>query len=171
MRSFIAKLFDRLLCTALALVMVQFPLFFEQYLNTLAGAHSEAAHLYQDIESRAKKLNLSPKVYVDQHIEADNPLFRETGEALRDLMERYESHKSAFKALSQANFWRKPLVFAVHYDPFVGAATRFSPGLPLTLEALAYAVVGVLLGLGFIQLLKLCWRAFVGLVRRLFGIR
>ena len=144
LRAF-GHLLDRSLVVVLALGAVQFPVFYEQYADTLAGAHSEALVRYQELERKAAEVRLSVDQFIERHQGNSDPVFRASGDIHRNTVTRYRRLDAALSRVRGAAPWEKAVVLAQVYDPQIAGAVKFEPGLPLTIEGLAYGFAGLLI--------------------------
>ena len=146
--TFLTRLFggfaSRVLAVALAVSAAQFPVYYTQYLQTLAGARQEASLRYAELLSEAGALNLGAEDSIVRHEENSDPVFQSSGRIHRTTLLRYQKLDAAWQALSGASGFERPLVLPRHFDRQLAQAVRFTPGLPLTLEAGAYALAGLL---------------------------
>lgn len=147
--NFLVRLFggltSRVLAVVLAVSAAQLPVYFDQYLQTLTGARLEASQRYQQLLQEAGTLNLGAEDFIVRHEENSDPVFQASGRIHRSTLQRFTRLDTAFQALSGATVFERPLVFARYFDRDIAGATRFTPGLPLTLEAGGYALAGLLL--------------------------
>lgn len=147
--SFIARLFGdltgRILAVALAVSAAQFPVYYAQYLQTLTGAKQEASLRYQELMREAGVLNLGAEDFIVRHEENSDPVFQASGRLHRTTLARFNKLDTAWQALSNATAFEKPLALLKHFDRQLAEAVRFTPGVPLTLEAAAYAFGGIVL--------------------------
>jgi|GEM_PF-2010801 len=171
--SFLSKVFspvfslaDRVICVVMAIILAQGPIYTNQYLNVLSGALKEATINYNEIKEKAKENSLSVPAYIDRHVNSTEEIFRDTGEVLEKSVKRYDRYNEAFTAISASNVFMRPVNLITHFDPKLNEAVQFEPGVPVTMEGLGYAVIGILFGLLLIGLLKVIGR-FIG--RRLKG--
>ncbi len=143
---------SRVLAVVLAVSAVQLPVYYAQYLQTLSGARAEASLRYQALLHEAGALNLSTEDFILRHQENSDPVFQASGRIHRSSLARFTKLEAAWQALSAAPLLQKPITLLRHFDPSIAAAVAFTPGLPLTLEASAYALCGIvlawLIGLG-----------------------
>lgn len=142
---FAGGLAERVLAVVLAVGLAQFPLYFQAYRNTVAGAQTEAALRYQELVTEAARLQLSVEGFVEKHEDDRDAVFQASGRMHRTTLEHYQRYGTMVQALDGAPAWRRPVVLAQNFDRELYAATRFSPGLPLTFEGGAYALIGLLL--------------------------
>lgn len=155
----IGSLADRIICVVFAVVLAQAPIYMGQYINVLSGAQMESQKTYDDIESRAKKYQLSVDEFIERLIANPDDLVRENAEVSMNAVERYKDYTEALNALLNSNIWLKPFRLMQHYDPSIQAALQFKPGVPLTLEGVVYGLIGVVLAMLLISLFKRIWKS------------
>ena len=141
----VGHLIDRVFIVAVAIAAAQFPLFYADYANTLAGATAEARIRYDELERAADRQHLSVDGFIEHHISNSDPAIRESGEIHRNTVTRYKRLQAALDDFRSAPIWRKPVVIAQRWDPAIYQATRFEPGLPMTSEGLICGFAGLLL--------------------------
>ncbi|PPE73570.1 hypothetical protein C3942_12260 [Solimonas fluminis] len=155
---FLGGVSERIAAVVLAVAAAQFPVYFLAYGNTLAGAQMEAEARYRELLAEAATLHLGVEDFVRRHEENADAVFQASGRIHRSTLERYRRYSAMQEALRSAPAWERPLVLARNFDPAIHAAARFEPGLPLTLEAGAYALAGLLLAWLLTSLVGLAFR-------------
>jgi hypothetical protein len=152
------KALDRVLCVVGALGLAQMPEFMQQYLQRLGGHLDEARRQLESFVQAARVSGLTLDQLIARASSDPDPALVRLGGVARDAATRVEHLAAAESALSHASVWTRLPVFVRYLDWDIAAGTwkAFRPAMPTTLEGLAYAVVGVLLALGF----------YHGLVRR-----
>lgn len=143
--GFIGGIGERVMAVIFAIAAAQFPIYYAAYGNTVAGVQLEAEARYLELQQEAALLQLDIEQFVRRHEDNADEVFQASGRIHRNTLQRYERFTAMNAALRDASAWRRPLVLAQNYDPALHAATRFTPGLPLTLEAAVYALCGILL--------------------------
>lgn len=147
--SVLARLFGglsgRILAVVLAVGAAQFPVYYAQYLQTLTGARQEASLRYEQLMREAGVLNLGAEDFIIRHEENSDPVFQASGRIHRTTLARFNKLDTAWQALTNAAVLEKPLALIKHFDRQLADAVRFTPGLPLTPEAAAYALSGIVL--------------------------
>ncbi len=145
----LARLFGGLLGRVMAVVLAvgaaQLPVYYAQYVQTLDGVRAEAASRYQELLREAGTLSLGAEDFIVRHEENSDPVFQASGRIHRTTLARFTKLDAAWQALTAATVFEKPRALLRHFDRSVAAAVRFTPGVPLTLEAAAYALAGILL--------------------------
>ena len=142
---FFGGLSGRVLAVVLAVSAAQFPVYYAQYLQTLTGARQEASLRYQELMREAGVLNLGAEDFIVRHEENSDPVFQASGRIHRTTLARFTKLDAAWQALSAATVFEKPMALLKHFDRQLAEAVRFTPGVPLTLEAAAYALGGIVL--------------------------
>ena len=143
----IDQLLDRVFSVAGAVVLSQMPQIMRQYLDVLSGALAEAGRNVAVFRDQAFLLGKSLPEFIDKHLRNPDPDFQASGRAMQQAVLRLEDYEAAYQALNNASPWERPFLFVYHLDGHLWGALQFSPGLPLNLEGLAYALAGILLGL------------------------
>ena len=138
-------LIDRVFIVVAAIAAAQFPTFYGQYANTLAGATSEARARYAELERAASRQDLSIDGFIEHHNASADPAVRESGEIHRTTVTRYKKLQTALDDIRGAPFWKKPVVIAERWDRSIYEATKFEPDLPLNREGLIYGFAGLLI--------------------------
>ena len=141
----VAGLSERIIAVLFAVAAAQFPIYYAAYSNTLAGAKLEAQARYQELEREAAQLQLSVEQFIEHHETNADDVFRASGRIHRTTLEHYLRYTAMDAALRTVPIWQRPLALAQNFDPQLNAVTAFAPGLPLTLEGAAYALIGLLL--------------------------
>ncbi|HVT34037.1 MAG TPA: DUF2937 family protein [Nevskiaceae bacterium] len=142
---FIGGLAERVAAVALALTLAQFPVYYDAYLNTVAGARAEAEARLHELEREAAGVQMSVEAFIAHHEASADPAFAASGRMHRTTLEHYRHYSGLEHAMSAAPVWQKPLVLAQNFEPALHQATHFTPAVPLTPEALIYAALGLLL--------------------------
>lgn len=142
---FFGGISERVIAVLFAVAAAQFPIYYVAYGNTLAGVQLEAEARYRELEREAALLHLGVEAFIDRHESNPDEVFRASGRIHRTTVEHYLRYTAMDAALRGAPVWQRPLVLAQNFDPQLHAAMQFQPGVPLTLEAGVYALIGVLL--------------------------
>jgi hypothetical protein len=141
----VGHLIDRVFIVAAAVAAAQFPVFYGQYANTLAGATGEAQARYAELERAATRQRLSIDGFIEHHNASGDPAVRESGEIHRSTVTRYRKLQTALDDIRGAPFWKKPVVITRRWDRSIFEATKFEPELPLTREGLIFGFAGLLI--------------------------
>jgi hypothetical protein len=127
----------------------QFPAFYQQYLQRLGGRADQARAQAERVQEAALSLGLSPEQYMQSLQTSAEAAARREAEVVAASLADAQSLTAAFERLAEAEPAMRPALFASHFDPSIAAATAesFQPALPLSVETLVYASLGMLLGL------------------------
>ncbi|SMF00327.1 Protein of unknown function [Tistlia consotensis] len=139
-----------------AALLSQFPAFFAQYQQQLAGRLAQARADLSQVTEEAARLGLSPDEYLAK-AEADGGEFtRVLVEGARATLHALDKLQAAYEAFSIATPLGRPVAFVQHFDPTIADSTmaNFQPAVPLTIEGLIYAGTGLLLGVALLALLE-----------------
>jgi hypothetical protein len=149
-------LLDRVMAVGGAIVCAQFPQYYAQYIQRLGGHLDEARRAVSQYVKVAASYNLSVQEYINVHLASGNKIFISTGKVIQGLVDRLNHLESAFTALQNSTPLTRWVVFWRVMDPDIARKTwiNFTPGVPTTMEALVYALIGLLIGWGVYQGVK-----------------
>jgi len=143
---------DRVAAVAGAVAMSQFPGFVQHYVQRLGGHVAEATKSVADWQTIADKTTSGDLPGLVAHYQACGLVeVIEVGKKCAADVERLRRLQESFDALSNASAWSKGWTFLRHCDAEVFGATvrSFVPNVPLDVESLCYAVVGLVLAVVF----------------------
>lgn len=131
-----------------AILLSQFPEFFQQYLQRLGGRLDEINLQVAQLDERAAAAGLDRYDYIRKFIGNGDPVIRREGRHLVDLVGRQVVLSQAYDALENAPPPMWAVRFAQHYDQNTAAAAMriYRPAVSLSVEGAVYAAVGLLLG-------------------------
>jgi hypothetical protein len=163
---FLEGLLERCLIVVGAVIFVQFPQYFAQYMQRLGGHLEEARRVVDQYAKAAEANQISLQEYINIHLNSGNNIFISTGKLIQGFLDRFNYLEHAFKSLQDTTPWNRLLIFIREMDPQIARQTwqNFTPGIPTTLEAVGYALIGILLVWGIYQGLK-------GLIKLIFRKR
>lgn len=147
----------------------QFPTFQVQYRQQLAGRLEQVRADLSNLFNEARDKGLAPEEFLER-------ASRESGSYTRILLEDAEQAladhqrlEAAYEALLLSDSLSRPFLFLQHLDPQIArsVAAHFQPALPLTLEGLVYAGLGLLIGVAFAALLEYAGRSLFRSLRQL----
>ena len=149
-------LFDRALAIVGSITLAQFPQFYSQYLQRLGGHLDEARRIVTEYSETAASFNLSLQEYVGIHLTASNPILQSTGTIIDNSLARLAALENSFQALAEGTLFNRWWLFIENLDPaiFRQTCSQYTPGLPLTIESLIYALAGLLITWGIYQVIK-----------------
>lgn len=147
------SLVDRVLCVLGAATLSQAPEFFQQYLQRLGGHLDEARMRVAQYEAAARESGITLHELIETtKAQASRPVAK-LGQVVADAEVRLETLTAAENALRSATLWERPFVFMANLDLDIARGTWsvFKPAVPMTLEGLVYAGVGMVLALVIYQ--------------------
>ena len=138
-----------------AVLLSQFPEFFQQYVQRLGGRLDEVTMQVQALDRRAGEAGKSTPDYIRGFLFHDEPDVRREGLALQALVQRRVALAQAYEALQGAGRWWRAEHFAEHFDWDIASSTfdAYRPAVPVTAEAGVYAGAGF--GSGMVLFLAL----------------
>ena len=144
-----------------ALLLSQFPEFFQQYTQRLGGRLDEVTRQVAALETRAAEAGKDLRSYVAGFLENPDADVRREGRALAALPPRQARLRQAYEALTGTGRGWRAKSFVQHFDWNVARTTAavYAPAMPVTAESAVYA------GAGFGAGAVLFW-SFFGLRRR-----
>jgi hypothetical protein len=139
----------------------QAPAFMDQYQQRLGGRLDQAIETVERIRADALARGETLEQYIALSLADSSSRAQDAGRRAQEAVESLDGLRAAYAELSFAEPLGRPLVFARHLDTDIANATLrdFTPALPLTAEALAYGLLGLVLGLGLLSLLQAAGRA------------
>jgi hypothetical protein len=158
--SFFGSLAERLVVFFVALFLSQAPQYMNLYLNVLSGAKAAHEKSLATLTEKASELDMTVQQFIDDLLKSESKVSKSSGQVHQKQLADYENTRRAFEALKNASAFSRPFVFIKHVDWSLAKNVQFQPALPLAPEALAYVLVGVMLGM-------LLYRVLVFFPRRL----
>ncbi len=144
-----------------ALGLGQAPAFFDQYLQRLGGRLDQAIETVERIRADAMARGETLEEYIALSLADASGRAQDAGRRAQEAVEAMTALREAYAELSFVAPLFRPLVFTQHLDTEIARGTLrdFAPALPLSAEGLAYAGVGLALGLGVLSGLQAVGRA------------
>lgn len=143
-------LFDRIFSVGGAAVLSQLPQFMQQYSQRLSGHLSELERQMNLMQNAAEASGFSLHEYIQKFIHSNSePVFNKQGEIMQQMVDRFQDLSVALTSLQEASLYHRPIVFITHLNGDIARDTwnAFQPGIPTNIEGLAYAFIGMLLGI------------------------
>jgi hypothetical protein len=127
--------------------LAQFPEFYQQYLQRLAGRMDEVRQRADEIAGDAVANGLGVQAYIARFL--DSPAHAMEGERMAEALESAVRLDAAYGALAHAGAWQRLPLFLRHFDSALARDTGslFQPALPLTFGGLIYALAGAAVGI------------------------
>lgn len=156
MFKWIGGLIDRLFAVTGALIFSQFPLFIQQYQQHLSGHVAELQAQVQAMKNAASMTGKSLQQYVIKFLNSGDVDFQHQGELMDSMIQRYHNLTEGYNALHEASLYSKPFIFIRYLDWDIAQSTwnSFVIGFSFNLEGIAYAIIGITLGLLVYWLLR-----------------
>lgn len=150
MFRWIGRWIDRIFAVLGAILLSQAPLYIHQYTQQLTGHAIELSWQYQAMQQAAQKSDKSLPAYIDKFTSSSDADVARQGAIMNETIERYNHFEEALTQLSQATPLSRPFIFVRYVNMEVAKSTFaiFEPGFPFTVEGLAYALIGMILGYG-----------------------
>ncbi len=148
---------------ALGASLSQFPEYAQQYTQRLGGAVDELAIITAEFDSAAAEAGLSREDALGRYALAGDGFIEGRGQSMQRTFARYQELTALQAELESASGWERLMLLPRYADSEIGARAMddFEPAVPVTLEGLAYAGGGFVIGYGLVWgLVALVARAF-----------
>lgn len=154
----IGSLLDRLLVVLGAFAGSQIPEFMQQYTQRLGGHVHELNRLINQLHGLALQSHKTLEQYIHKFLYNSDMDFIQQGEFMNQMLIRWENLDQILYRLNHSSIWERPYVFLTTLQSDIAESTlaSFQPGLNLNLEGLSYAIIGMLGGWIFYQILSKC---------------
>lgn len=139
---------DRISAVVGAFIFSQVPLFFQQYIQLLAGHLAEAEYQMTKVSFAAHQSGKTLSEYIGKFLSQSDPDFVAQGHIMQEMLTRVSTLQEAHQVLASASCWWRPYYFCKYatYDIIQATCKSFTPGLTVTFETGIYALSGVLFG-------------------------
>ncbi|PTW63311.1 Protein of unknown function (DUF2937) [Breoghania corrubedonensis] len=143
----------RTVTLAIALVMgtltSQFPEFAQQYRQRLAGAIDALGEVVADFRRDAEAENLSPQEAIARLESSGDSFARRRAASMERTITRLDRLIAQWRAMERGGPFARLNALVGEADPDLVRATAsdFEPAVPVTIEGLVSALVGLLVGL------------------------
>lgn len=131
-----------------AVMLSQFPEFYQQYRQRLGGTMDELTRQVQALDDRAAATDMTRYNYVRHLKSSKDQAAKQEGEHLTNLLTRHFSVSEAIKELDSGDM-KMMFVLAVYHldkDTAMATAEDYKPAIPLTLESAVYSLIGFIVG-------------------------
>jgi hypothetical protein len=145
-KRIITTVFDRV-CTVLCVFLFcQIPLLMQQYEMRLSGHVAELEYFLNGLQNNAAQSHKTLSEYINKFLRQEDVDFSNQGRFLQETVQRERLLRSVLEQLQRASTVEKPFVFLknLQMEVFDQTLSGFTFGLNLTLETLAYAIIGLL---------------------------
>ncbi len=139
--------------------------FADQYQHHLAGHVEELKHQLSQMEKALDISFFDMEERLAAFKNSSNEELAKVGKFLLNLYQRFISLQRAETALHDASTIQRPFTFIRHIDFDIAKETSrdFTWGLPLTIDALVFAILGAAAGCLVYYLIIWFWKAFKAL--------
>lgn len=143
----------RLICLAGALIgalgISQVPEYTQQYAQRLGGAIDELSAIILRFDDDAAQSGLTREEGLERYRRSTDGFLVDRGSSMQVIFERHQQLVAQREALRNASPVDRVSAMARYFDTDVGAATLedYQPAMPVTVEGLTFAAVG--LGIGY----------------------
>ncbi len=146
---FLDSLLDRIVSIAGAFILCQFPQFKVLYLQRLGGHVDELSRIVKAYAVAAQSAGLSLEKFIARHLSSNVQEFVSSGRIMSDNVDRLNHLSAGLKAIKGADPLWSLTTFARYVDIDIARETMktYTPGLPLSAEALVYAGIGLVLAM------------------------
>ena len=126
----------------------QFPEYAQQYEQRLGGAVDELRIIVDDFDRGAASFGLSRDDALLRYAASPDEFLQDRGLSMRMTIARYERLSADLMQLQSAGAIERAQLLPRYLDSDVGARAleNFQPGVPATGEALAWGLMGMLIG-------------------------
>ena len=133
---------------ALGLTLSQFPEYAQQYTQRLGGAVDELKIITADFDKAASEAGLSRDLALGRYELVSDNFVAGRGRSMRQTFTRYEQLSATLAEIRGADPWTRFTLLPRYLDSEIGkrALEDFRPAVPVTLEGLAYAGGGFMVG-------------------------
>ena len=144
----IDTLLDRIFSVVGAIALSQIPELIGRYYDALGGVLLEANRNLDAFRAQARLVGKSLEDMIQIQLGNADPVIQGAGKALQQAVDRYETYQQAYDALGDASIFTRPFTFLYYVDWELFNTLTFKIGVPLTVEGIVYAFLGILIGLG-----------------------
>ncbi|WP_423065230.1 DUF2937 family protein [Devosia sp. CN2-171] len=133
---------------ALGTCLSQFPEYAQQYTQRLGGAVDELRIITAEFEAAAKEAGLSRDEAIDRYSRTGDGFLAARGESMARTFLRYEELSTTLAEIRGASGWERFQQLPEYFDTEIGrrALEDYKPAVPVTIEGLAYAGSGFVVG-------------------------
>lgn len=142
----------RIVCLIGAIIggvsLSQAPEYTQQYNQRLAGAVDELSAIIERFDADAAAFGLTRAQGLERYAQSPDDFLAERGVSMQAVFARHERLSAQLTQLRQSSPVERLLSLATYFDTDVGAAALedYRPAVPVTLEGLAFAFVGLVSG-------------------------
>ena len=133
---------------ALVISLSQFPEYAQQYTQRLGGAVDELRIITAEFEAAAKEAGLTRDEAIDRYSKTGDGFLAARGESMARTFRRYDELSATLAEIRGASGWERFTHIGEYFDTDIGrrALEDYKPAVPVTVEGLAYAGSGFVVG-------------------------
>jgi hypothetical protein len=157
----------------MGLISAQAPEFAQQYHQRLGGAVDQLRLVVQQFDSDARRSGLDRAGGLQRMATATDDFQRRRAESMSATIDRFTRLENQKQAMQAEDVVSRVAAMVRNFDAQIaeGARKDFRPGLPMTLEAVFFALIGFLAGAGVMAILALPFGRLKGRRRDLSAAR
>jgi len=154
--KWISAMLDRICAVLGAIILMQLPMFVDQYSLRLSGHVEELQYQVQQIRTTANKTHRELDSYIQKFRDSKDSDFADQGKVMGAMVQRTTTLSNSLQELNNANVITRPFLFLFSGDWSIIRSTydSYQLGIRLGFESCFYALAGVLLGFQFYQLIS-----------------
>lgn len=143
-----------------AFIFAQGPQFIDQYRNHLTGHVEELKYQLVQMQSFTNTTAFNLEETINKWASSVHDEVSRSGQFMQQLYQRYQDFSASLRALNEANPIMLPFSFLRHFNGEIAKETcaDFNLGVPITIDALLYALLGGLFGYFFYRLAYSAWK-------------
>lgn len=148
MVKWVSGLIDRIFAAAGGVLFSQAPLFMKQYIQQLYGRAAELRYQVDAMRQAATNSGKTLEQFIQKFVDSGDVDFARQGDVMSAMVNRWYYINEALTSLQESSVLTRPFVFIRHmnWDIIKSTWSQYVFGLPLTLEGLIYAVLGIIFG-------------------------
>jgi hypothetical protein len=133
---------------ALGILLSQFPEYAQQYTQRLGGAVDELRIITTEFENAATTAGLTRSEALERYRATKDSFIEGRGLSMAQTFARYEVLTATLAEIQGASGWERFTLLPKYLDTDIGRRTleHFNPAVPVTVEGIAYAGAGFILG-------------------------
>lgn len=168
MVHWMSTVLDRICAFIGAIILMQLPMFIDQYSMRLSGHVEELNYQVNKMEYYASLSKKTLEQYIRKFILSKDADFSAQGKIMEEMRNREKKLTDSLLSLKQGNLLTRPFIFLFQSDWGIVDATfqYYQMGISFSFESIIYAIIGILLGYYLYKILSAFFiRVYRGLIR------
>lgn len=168
MFQWMSSVLDRICAVIGAIILMQLPMFIDQYSLRLSGHVEELNYQVNKMEYYASLSKKTLEQYIRKFILSKDADFSAQGKIMEEMRVREKKLTDSLLSLKQGNLLTRPFIFLFQSDWAIVDSTFqfYQMGISFSFESIIYAIIGVLLGYYLYRALSAFFvRVYRGLIR------